>query len=95
VERSAWHAVRGYDERNTARNHMEHEFITRLCRCAELGNLSGIGCPFFHQWHGRGGHHVRPHNKLLTAHELATLPAVVNGEGWGMRDWWEKQRAEQ
>jgi hypothetical protein len=87
VERELWHRIRGYDERNIGRNHMEHEFIGRLNRSAQLVNLGMIlGCPFWHQSHPRSGHASRPQNRLLNYSQLQALPEVANSESWGMAD---------
>lgn len=86
VERKRWNAIRGYDERDTGRNHMEHSLVYRLCRSGcDLMNLGDhLGAPFFHQWHIRAGHESRPQNRLLSVAELAALPEVANDEHIGV-----------
>lgn len=85
VERAGWLRLRGYNEANVHRQHMEHEFIARLMRGGGLVNLGQhLNCPFWHQWHERTGHDGSQQNRLLSGHELAELPEVVNGKDWGL-----------
>lgn len=87
VAREHWHRVRGYDEREVHRQHIEHNFCVRLNKTAKLVNLGAIlGCPFFHLSHPRNGHATRPQNKLPTPDDLARVAEVVNGDGWGLAD---------
>lgn len=85
VPRSTWIDLRGYDEKNLGRNHMEHEFCIRLRRYCGLYNLSVItNADFYHQWHPSV---ERPSNPLVNEAVLeqeALMSVVRNDENWGL-----------
>lgn len=84
-----WHEVKGYNEKNIHRNHMEHEFCLRLKALGGLQNLGPLLDPpacFYHQPHEACQN--REHNPQLTSLQLAAIshgPVAVNDENWGLK----------
>jgi hypothetical protein len=84
IPRKLYHDIGGYNESNIYMDHMEHEFIFRLKRIAELIDLGPIiDYDFYNIYHSRHDKSRNKKNRLLSMRELKRLSLRPNGNEWG------------
>lgn len=78
THKNLWHNVKGYNEKNIFRNHMEHEFIDKLLQHAKIENIGlTLDCPFYHIYHTRGEGLKRKNNEIHNGE---------NDDNWGLNN---------
>jgi len=88
IPRKEYFYVRGYDETNIFRNHMEHELICRLKKRIQLVDLGKIlNYDFYHIYHNKSANKILPHNPLINPKKLErSKKIIVNNLNWGKNE---------
>jgi hypothetical protein len=80
ADKNLWSEIKGYNENNIQRNHMEHDLYHRFIGRIGMSNLINLGAilesPFYHLYHTRVESSVRANNQR-------NLP-FNNDENWGL-----------
>jgi hypothetical protein len=80
ASKNLWFDIKGYNENNIQRNHMEHDLYSRFIEKIGIDNLVNLGVildsPFYHLYH------TRIQNKLRQSNNFG-LP-FINNENWGL-----------
>jgi hypothetical protein len=80
ASKNNWISIKGYNENNIQRNHMEHDLYLRFIKLIGIDNLINLGVlldsPFYHIYHDRTDSSARKTNEY-------NLP-FNNDENWGL-----------
>lgn len=80
ASKNNWCDIKGYNENNIQRNHMEHDLYLRFIEKVSNDNLINLGVlldsPFYHIFHERNDSVMRQNNNY-------NLP-FINDENWGL-----------
>ena len=80
ANKNLWYDIKGYNENNIQRNHMEHDLYVRFIEKIGITNLINLGSildsPFYHLDHVRVMGNTRKNNQY-------NLPNI-NDDNWGL-----------
>jgi hypothetical protein len=80
ANKNLWYEIKGYNENNIQRNHMEHDLYSRFISILGTPNLINLGIlldsPFYHIYHTR----IEGHNRKTNNYGLP----FINDENWGL-----------